>query len=73
MKNLVVVFILILMSLGVSSQTAMDFYNAGNDKLDRKDFKGALEEYSKAIQLTIVSLFLWLISFILGYNLKVDY
>ena len=50
MKNLVVVFILILMSLGVSSQTAMDFYNAGNDKLDRKDFKGALEEYSKAIQ-----------------------
>ncbi len=38
-------------SFGCFSQTAVDFYNIGNDKLDLKDFKGALEEFNKAIEL----------------------
>ena len=51
MKHLLLVFVLFLFGLEVHSQTAMDYYNSGNDKLDQKDFTGALEAYSKAIAL----------------------
>jgi hypothetical protein len=51
MKNFVLVAVLSFLSLSSFTQTAMDYYNTGNDKLDQKDFTGALEAFTKAIAL----------------------
>ena len=51
MKDLTFVLLLCLVSFCSISQNAIYFYNSGNDKLDQKDFKGASEEYTKAIEL----------------------
>lgn len=50
MRTLIFTF-LILYSCNVFSQTAEDWYYRGNTKAKLKDYRGALADFTKAIEL----------------------
>jgi len=45
-----IIFCLFITTLAYS-QTAEDYYNSGLDKYDQQDYKGAILDYTKAIEL----------------------
>ena len=49
MKRILAFLLLNLSFSFVFGQSANTFFNAGNEKLKNSDFKGAIEDYSKAI------------------------
>lgn len=50
MKRIFLITIIALLTLTISAQTANDFINSGIEKHDKKDYKGAIKDYSKAIK-----------------------
>ncbi len=50
MKNLLLISILFL-SINLFSQTAKDWYEKGNAKVEQNDYKGAISDYTKSIEL----------------------
>ena len=51
MKKTLFLLILILFTSFSFSQTAEEYYNRGHSKADLKDYRGAIADYSKAIEL----------------------
>jgi len=45
-----IIFCLFITTL-VYAQTAEDYFNSGNDKEDLQDYRGAIQDYNKAIEL----------------------
>jgi tetratricopeptide (TPR) repeat protein len=50
MKQLFIIFLVFIISVSYS-QTAEDYIDKGNSKANLQDYRGAIEDYSKAIQL----------------------
>jgi tetratricopeptide (TPR) repeat protein len=50
MKNLLLISILFL-SLNIFSQTSEEWYEKGDAKVEQNDYKGAISDYTKAIEL----------------------
>ena len=51
MKKVLIVLIAIMSVSNVYSQTAETYYNRGNSKINLQDYRGAIADYSKAIEL----------------------
>jgi tetratricopeptide (TPR) repeat protein len=50
MKNLLLISILFL-SLNIFSQTSEEWYEKGDAKVEQNDYKGAISDYTKSIEL----------------------
>jgi tetratricopeptide (TPR) repeat protein len=51
MKSNLILLVLIIFSIKLFSQTAVDFVKKGNAKQEISNFKGAIKEYNKAIKI----------------------
>ena len=51
MKKVLIIIIILIIGFGSYCQTAEEYNLRGLSKADLKDYKGALEDYSKAIEL----------------------
>jgi len=51
MKTLLILLLSLFISSISISQTAEEYYDRGNDRLDRQDYRGAIANFSRAIEI----------------------
>ena len=51
MKKLILIIVLISLGLTATAQTAEEYYNRGFSKIQLNDFKGAIEDLTKGIEI----------------------
>lgn len=51
MKSYLCCFVIVLLSFSYQAQTANDYIQKGNEKSNNRDYRGAISDFTKAIEL----------------------